>query len=1117
MPTMNGMGSSRTLRSRTNEPLNESASSTGLKKPGFSARPPPAQGSTSGSHGNTGTPNRNNAIMYSPPRTRGAGGSRNRSGTGKTPNNRVVNITSPSRPLRSSKRGLEEEDEEEAEEFMNCDDLELDLSVYDKVEYHLCQGLSEEWGQSYKKVITIPKRLPEKCKWNPTEKQRWFQEKLDRSRKVIQDFVARRDNLLKSAQELDQAAARQVQDLRKRSQTLREREASLEKEKHSLEGKIDNLSEKVRELTTAKADLEDMLEKERNARTETATKLECEEAEKQDAEEQLQEAKKNISNLNSQISDMERKIKHLTDEKDSAVDQLANVQNEQSEKLRSERKAMDDRLQQMTEEHNKNVAELRQQVEQLQSELNEKKSKLAESESQLSDYQNKVREYENEVSRVTHEKNTAEQSKSELQKEVTDLREQIQQRDNHVSSAMASITKMQETTYAREQQLQEQNTKLNTRLQELQNERDELKSSETKLLGDLREKETNIKELSGELEKVKQSLSETQSYLTSQQSELADVKKKLEERDEEVSSLKKKIEQDSYEYEEKIGHFRYRAEEAEKRVKELEKHEKELKETKEDIEKEKNEAKQEAKEYKDKTGALEAELHAVKESLGATKEAQMEKLCEVTREADNLRRKVSTMSELHEKLDAAEERAQKLEQDLFEGEMQRRKLHNYVQDLRGNIRVCVRVRPFLQQDASSEAALEDLTPAVDCSVDGNSLTLLEVPTRGCKEKISEKEGSTMDFSFDNVFSPEATQKDVFNEVSELVQSALDGFNVCLFSYGQTGSGKTYTMQGSGSGEEAGLIPQSVLQILETIRKLRRQGWNYTLEASFLEIYNENLRDLLSDDPNGSTTLSIIHQEDRTDVLGLEKIPISTASEVRDLLHKAARNRSTGRTNMNELSSRSHSVFTLYLRGEHEQKGICVNGNLNLCDLAGSERLDRSGAEGQRLKETQNINKSLSCLADVFTSLAKNSQHVPFRNSKLTYLLQPCFKGNGKTMMLVNVSPTVASASETLCSLRFASQVSQVHLGQAKKRIASTVVPGTEDHNQNDAKTKTTSSSVASKSRKYATIGSSKPTTPRNSLKTPGKRGLSKKGSASLTKPTMSTQPKTPSSVKRQRT
>jgi len=132
--------------------------------------------------------------------------------------------------------------------------------------------------------------------------------------------------------------------------------------------------------------------------------------------------------------------------------------------------------------------------------------------------------------------------------------------------------------------------------------------------------------------------------------------------------------------------------------------------------------------------------------------------------------------------------------------------------------------------------------------------------------------------------------------------------------------------------------------------------------------------------------------------------------------------------MNEHSSRSHSVFTLYLTGRNAARGVELKGTLNLCDLAGSERLARSKAEGKQLKETQAINKSLSCMADVFQSLAQRQKHVPFRNSKLTYLLQPCLEGDGKTMMMVNLSPTVASSHESLCSLRFAHQVAQVQLG-----------------------------------------------------------------------------------------
>ena len=155
-----------------------------------------------------------------------------------------------------------------------------------------------------------------------------------------------------------------------------------------------------------------------------------------------------------------------------------------------------------------------------------------------------------------------------------------------------------------------------------------------------------------------------------------------------------------------------------------------------------------------------------------------------------------------------------------------------------------------------------------------------------------------------------------------------------------------------------------------------------------------------------------------------------------VMQSAARSRSVACTNMNAQSSRSHSVFMLHLYGHNSETGTVMQGALNLCDLAGSERLDRSGAgaDAKRLKETQAINKSLSCLGDVFSSLASGSSHVPYRNSKLTYLLQDCLSGDGKALMFVNLSPTMLSSHESLCSLRFAQRVSQVELGKPTKNV-----------------------------------------------------------------------------------
>jgi hypothetical protein len=157
-------------------------------------------------------------------------------------------------------------------------------------------------------------------------------------------------------------------------------------------------------------------------------------------------------------------------------------------------------------------------------------------------------------------------------------------------------------------------------------------------------------------------------------------------------------------------------------------------------------------------------------------------------------------------------------------------------------------------------------------------------------------------------------------------------------------------------------------------------------------------------------------------------------QVEKIMEQAARHRSVGKTDMNERSSRSHSVFCLHLKATNKQQGIVLKGTLSLVDLAGSERLDRSGATGEQLKETVAINKSLSSLADVFVAIGNKQGHIPFRNSKLTHMLQPALSGDGKTLMMVNLSPTMESFHESLCSLRLAKQINQCELGKPKKQV-----------------------------------------------------------------------------------
>lgn len=310
----------------------------------------------------------------------------------------------------------------------------------------------------------------------------------------------------------------------------------------------------------------------------------------------------------------------------------------------------------------------------------------------------------------------------------------------------------------------------------------------------------------------------------------------------------------------------------------------------------------------------------------------------------------------------------------------RRKLHNQVQELKGNIRVFCRVRPSLNNEATTGVAQIQYP---DQSEEAKEISILGPEERNTFGAVTRKNNV---FSFDHVFGPSAQNAEVFDEISQLVQSALDGYNVCIFCYGQTGSGKTYTMS-----SHDGMIPRTVLQIYDTAKNLEDKGWTYTMEGNFVEVYNENLNDLLGKaEELDKKKHEIRHdmQRCKTTITDITTVRLDSPEMVDSILRRAAANRTVAATRANERSSRSHSVFILKLIGENSFTGERSEGTLNLVDLAGSERLSHSGVTGERLKETQNINRSLSCLGDVIAALGQGKEggHIPYRNSKVCFFL-----------------------------------------------------------------------------------------------------------------------------------
>lgn len=356
-------------------------------------------------------------------------------------------------------------------------------------------------------------------------------------------------------------------------------------------------------------------------------------------------------------------------------------------------------------------------------------------------------------------------------------------------------------------------------------------------------------------------------------------------------------------------------------------------------------------------------------------------------------------------------------------EMLRRKLNATILELRGNIRVFVRTRPLLAgEDAPSRVDYPDKD-----SLDGGKEMVVHAPTTLSATGKERNEKHT--YAFDRVFGPGSPNQHVFDDCRDLIQSVVDGYNVSILSYGQTGSGKTFGMSGPD-----GIIPSSIELLLAEMQRLREKGWEYSVEASFVEVYNETLNDLLGDaktwDQDEDLNASVrgkkkerheIHHDPttgKTTVTNLSSVtlwpppkdeghwppalaaatnnnnspttdsPTYTHKAVTHLLETAAKNRRVAATKSNERSSRSHSIFLLTLKGSCAATNEHSEGVLNLVDLAGSERLKQSGAEGSRAKETAAINKSLSSLGDVIAALAskkgESEAHIPYRNSKVRH-------------------------------------------------------------------------------------------------------------------------------------
>uniref|UniRef100_A0A8D0EAX5 Kinesin motor domain-containing protein n=1 Tax=Salvator merianae TaxID=96440 RepID=A0A8D0EAX5_SALMN len=431
----------------------------------------------------------------------------------------------------------------------------------------------------------------------------------------------------------------------------------------------------------------------------------------------------------------------------------------------------------------------------------------------------------------------------------------------------------------------------------------------------------------------------------------------------------------------------------------------------------------------------------------------------------------------------------------YQKEKQWRKvLHNTLVELRGNIRVYCRIRPLLSLDSSPEESIiedrqKNLSEKVVCATDDETIFV--------KSSRPGHALTTKSFQYERVYSATDSQVTVFADVCPLLTSLLDGYNVCIMAYGQTGSGKTYTMLGPHSEAnfscfvedkpELGIIPRAAEEVFRLLSE--KPLGSHWVEVSVVEVYNNEVFDLLAKDNYGRTSgvkrEIITNKEGRSDIPLLTYEPVEDAVEFLELVNKGRQLRVKHPTLVHAHSSRSHLVITLTITtkvvsddtfatswtsdhshqklvkehffnspyamkddktpfssrassptvflNESTEKFKQMRTKLQLVDLAGSECAGMSGATGALLRETSFINRSLSALADVLGAISEQRSHVPYRNSKLTHLLQDSIGGDAKLLLVLCVSPSQKYVTETLQTLGFGSRARQVQRGQVKKR------------------------------------------------------------------------------------
>mmetsp|Transcript_19109 Transcript_19109/g.35482 ORF Transcript_19109/g.35482 Transcript_19109/m.35482 type:complete len:1048 (+) Transcript_19109:45-3188(+) len=676
-----------------------------------------------------------------------------------------------------------------------------------------------------------------------------------------------------------------------------------------------------------------------------------------------------------------------------------------------------------------------EEKEESKEESKESDSKLASLEAELVEFKKKNMALNRKLSELEEEVEELNAKRDELARGGG---KQVEEKDEEIASLQVEMRRSKEESEETMNELRDEIGQLNKTLGELRSSttskenrdssqltefKDKL-SATMKKLDDAKDKYNKLNKEKAELERenkaLNSSITDIDYELKQAVVKLQDTKVDLKTKEDEFNGLKAELE-GSLEGErkdnaERLGKMKASLKESKDKEEEIRRELNEINEelvqvkrefelTKDDLEESKQEAKTAWKKW-DKAIEDVERVKVKNQKMEFTRD-------EALREVEELKERIERLEEKNKGYkDAAEE----WETKFTENQRKIKKLNEHIVTLQGNIRVFCRLRPLSKKE-EDEVKADPEAPSMEKSIqhldDGKMLF----------------HGAM--YEYDHVFTPNTSQSEVFNEVQSAVSSSMEGFRVCIFAYGQTGSGKTHTMEGPR--RDRGVNFRALEEMFEIAKADNVKEYNF--RVSVLEVYNETVCDLLTQGKAGEgTDLAIRMRKDQVFVEGLTECEVESTDDVEELMQLASSNRSTASNNVNEHSSRSHLVLSVKVSGTNRANGTVINGKLNLIDLAGSERLKNTSASGQRLKEAQNINKSLSALGDVVNALGKEKAgHVPYRNSKLTFLLQDSLRSSAKVLMFVNINPAPKSAGESICSLNFAARCRAVQLGKARRQ------------------------------------------------------------------------------------